>query len=119
MEASGFTGGIVAAVMPRSGRADAVEEFFNLGLQLQALARQILRGRKHPARSLAGPLAPCAALDVGGDVGRAARVRERLGDVCGAALLPTAAEIEGDIVDAFDGRVALCAHSSLIACAVW
>src|SRR6186713_193864 len=96
-----------AAVTRGSGGANAVEELFDLGLQLQALARQVLRRSKHPARRLAGLVGALGGVaDVDGDVCSAAGGGpDALGDILGGAalLLDRARNRGGDFADALDG----------------
>src|SRR6478735_5991639 len=104
---SGFTGGVSAAATPRSGRADAIEELLDLGLQMQALARQVLGRCEHAVRGLAGLVGALRRVaDIDGDISRSARRRANaLRDVLRrpALLLDRRRNRGGDIADAFDG----------------
>ena len=91
--ASGFIG----SQLRRLGRPDPIEELLDLGLQMQALARQRLRGGEHAAggfTGLAGALGGVA--DVDGDVGGTAAAARTLWAMFWVAprCCSTAAEIE-------------------------
>jgi hypothetical protein len=90
-----------------SRRVDAVEEAVDLGLQMQALARQRLGGSEHPAGRLARFVRPLGGVtDVDGDIGRARYRRANADhDVVGRAflLLDRSRDRAGDTAAALDG----------------
>ena len=98
--------------MRASGGPDAVEEFFDLGLQLQAFAGQCLRRGKHPVRGFAGLVGALRRVtDIDSDVRSAARRGPHaLGDILrGAALLLDGRRNRGrDVADALDGLADRC-----------